>query len=156
MSEAQPNRYLELDVPAEPQVVQDLRRRFDEFVQGCRMTDDEREGVKVALSEACSNAVCHGSPRGNWNRLRVRFQVEGDLLSLEISDQGRGFYPNEIALPDFEEWKPSGRGLFLMQALVDEVEFERTAVGTVVRLRKRLNGACPEADGVSPAVVESR
>lgn len=138
MSANQPTRSVELDVPAEPQIVHDLRERFEEFVRPCGLSQDDREAIKVALSEACSNAVCHGSPRGNWNRVHVRYLVENNQLRIEVSDEGRGFYPAQIALPEFEEWKPSGRGLFLMQALMDEVQFERTSTGTRVRLIKNL------------------
>lgn len=146
-------RMLELDVPADPQVVHDLRARFDEFVQPCGLSQDDREGLKVALSEACSNAVCHGSPRGNWNRVHVRYRLEEDCLTIEVADEGRGFHPDRIALPEFEEWKPSGRGLFLMQALMDDVQFERTPMGTRVRLMKHLVSSGSSQDGVRPDVV---
>jgi serine/threonine-protein kinase RsbW len=148
MSADRPGRVVELDVPAEPQVVHDLRERFEEFVRPYNLSDEERQGIKVALSEACSNAVCHGSPRGNWNRVHVRYAVEDQRLILEIGDEGRGFRPHNIALPEFEEWKPSGRGLFLMQALMDEVHFERTHAGTRVRLIKNLGVEDPDAEGL--------
>src|SRR5688572_12197767 len=110
------NRMLELNLPAEPRVVRDIREKFEEFLAPYGVSAEEIETLKVALSEACSNAVCHGSPRGPLNQIQVRCSVQGDRLLIEVTDEGRGFRPQQIALPEFEEWKPSGRGLFLMQA----------------------------------------
>jgi serine/threonine-protein kinase RsbW len=132
------HRSIELDYPADPRVVQDVRARLDEFVRPCGLEADEIDALKVALSEAFSNAVCHGSPQGPRNRIGVRCELEPERLVIEITDQGGGFRPSQIALPAFEEWKTSGRGLFLMQHLVDDVEFEPIAGGTRVRMIKRL------------------
>jgi len=138
------NPVLEVDFPAEPRVVHDVRQKFEEFVRPCHLCREEVETIKVALSEACSNAVCHGSPRGKGDRIRVRYELAGDRLVIEIRDAGPGFQPAQIALPSSEEYKPSGRGLFLMQALMDEVQFEPTPGGTCVRLVKHFPEAFSE------------
>ncbi len=133
-----PRRELELHIPAEPRVVQNVREEFEEFIRPLHLTADEVDSLKVALSEACSNAVCHGSPRGRRNQVHLRFAYDDEQLFIEVIDEGKGFRPSQIALPDYEEWKPSGRGLFLMQALMDDVEFEPCRSGTRVKLTKYL------------------
>jgi anti-sigma regulatory factor (Ser/Thr protein kinase) len=137
MSSPADNPILEVEFPAEPRIVHDVRQKFEEFVRPCRLGREDVETIKVALSEACSNAVCHGSPRGNGDRIHVRYEIAGDRLVIEIRDEGPGFQPRQIALPCSEDYKPSGRGLFLMQALMDEVEFQPSPAGTCVRLVKR-------------------
>lgn len=146
-------RELELHVPAEPRVVQNVREQFEEFIRPLHLTADEVDSLKVALSEACSNAVCHGSPRGRRNQVHLRFAFDEEQLVIEIVDEGKGFRPSQIALPDYEEWKPSGRGLFLMQALMDDVEFEPCRSGTRVRLTKYLAVLAPEVVPVHRASV---
>lgn len=145
MSSVMPGRVLKLNIPAERRIVQAVRDRFEEFIRPLRLSADEVDALKVALSEACTNAVCHGSPQGRKCHVHVRFEITEDRLVIEIVDEGQGFRPSQIALPEYEEWKPSGRGLFLMQALMDDVEFEPTARGTCVRLTKYLTDAKPEA-----------
>ena len=147
------SRVIEAEYPAEPQVVHEIRRSVEEFVRPCGFSEEDVESIKVAISEASSNAVCHGSPNGSRNRIRVRCEEDGKRLVMEVTDEGSGFTP-KIALPEFDEWKPSGRGLFLITALVDDVEFERLPDGTKVRLIKYFqgrqgglrmsNGAAPE------------
>lgn len=147
MSAVPSNRVFETDYPAEPQVVHAVRERVEGFARGCGLTADEMDAFKVALSEAFSNAVCHGSPLGSRNRVYLRCETDGRKLIVQITDEGGGFIPTQFGLPDFEEWKTSGRGLFLMNELVDEVQFERVPAGARVRLIKRLNAEAELAHG---------
>ncbi|MFN3648899.1 MAG: ATP-binding protein [Armatimonadota bacterium] len=131
-------RVLELEYPAETWVVHDIRELVSRFIHSARLSGDDLEGLKVAISEAASNAICHGSPLGPENRVRLRCELDENQIVFEIFDQGGGFRPREIALPQFEEYKPSGRGLFLMRELMDEVAFTPDGDGTRVRLVKLL------------------
>jgi serine/threonine-protein kinase RsbW len=150
MSHVMEQQKLQLHFPAEPRVVHDVRRRFEEFVAPLQLQREEVEAIKVALSEACTNAVCHGSPRGVLNCVHITFKADDDRVSIEIVDEGKGFAPQEIALPLYEEWKPSGRGLYLMQALMDEVRFEPTETGTRVVLEKCTRRASSSTVGEAP------
>ena len=143
------SRSLELEYAADPRVVQVVRRHLDDFVRPLGLDPDELEGLKVAVSEAFSNAVCHGSPLGDRNRVGFRCTSTEERLEIEITDEGGGFRPTQIQLPTYEEWKTSGRGLFLMQHLVDQIEFEPTATGTRVRLVKQLAREEEEPEYVS-------
>jgi serine/threonine-protein kinase RsbW len=138
---------LELDYPAEPRAAGEIRDQLEKFIAPYNLRPEDWEDVKMAISEACGNAICHGSPRGSKDRIQVRGEVKDNCLYLEICDAGPGFQPHEIALPDAEEWKPSGRGLFLMVALMDEVQFETTPAGTRVRLAKYLRPRSEEREG---------
>ena len=126
------------EYPADPRMVHEVRELVQRLIAGKTSSADELEEVKVAISEAFSNAVCHGSPKGNLNTVGVRCMLSPEEFVVEVTDQGGGFQPEEISLPRFEEWKPSGRGLFLISALMDDVQFEPTAEGTRVRMVKRL------------------
>lgn len=132
-------RVMKLDLKAEKHVIHDVRERFEEFVSPCGLAPDDLEWIKVAVSEACTNAVCHGSPEGVQNEIHIRCEVDSEMLSVEVSDEGNGgFRPVEIQLPHFDEWKPSGRGLVIMAAVMDGVTFEPTETGTRVRMVKYL------------------
>jgi len=144
MSVAPGSRIFEADYPAEPQVVHQVRERVEDFVCTCGLSADELDALKVALSEAFSNAVCHGSPLGPRNRVHLRCEADGQRLVVQVTDEGGGFLPTRIALPEFEEWKTSGRGLYIMQELMDAVDFEMVPGGTRVRLVKILPSVQPE------------
>ena len=139
-------RVMEFYLPAERHLIHDVRKRFEEFITPYRLPSDEVEWIKVAVSEACTNAVCHGSPAGSSNRVKVRCELDSETLAVEVCDQGGGFVPETIELPDFDEWKPSGRGLVIMQSVMDDVSFEPRDDGTCVRMVKYLRGLLPTAE----------
>jgi serine/threonine-protein kinase RsbW len=62
-----------------------------------------------------------------------------DSLILEVRDQGPGFNPDAVKPPDFDYIaengvKNGGFGLHMIKALVDKVEIESSASGTIVRM----------------------
>lgn len=123
--------------PATPQNVARARGLLDRLLTELGLSDDEKAGLRLALSEACANAVLHGSPRGSENRFHVCCEVRGHHLILEVRDQGNGFdCPGAVHPPPANIER--GRGLFLIQSHVDAVEFDRQPDGMVVRLVKVL------------------
>ena len=92
--------------------------------------------VPVALSEALSNAILYGNGENPRKYVRVRAEVDDTQLILEVSDEGGGFdFETEMTDPTSLDniEREDGRGLFLMQQLMDSVErFDDH--GNVVRL----------------------
>lgn len=143
MFHKQRSRALDLRLPATPQIVHHVRQTVEEFIRPCGYSGDEIEAIKWAVSEACANAVVHGSPQGDANFVQIHAEINRSGLQVDFTDEGSGFRPRCIALPGPEEWRASGRGLYLMKVLMDDVQFEATSFGTRVRLLKRLPDAAP-------------
>ncbi len=103
------------------------------------LNDDQVDDLKIAVSEACTNAIeAHGSVPTQEGVL-IRCWADERGLSVSIADRGPGFDPS--TLPDhppptdpdrlkFER----GLGIPLIRALVDEVEISSSPGGTEVRL----------------------
>lgn len=93
--------------------------------------------VPVALSEALSNAILRGNHEDPAKRVRVSAKMDESRLVLEIADEGVRFdldaNTRDATDPDNIE-REDGRGLFLMRALMDQVERFDSAKGNVVRL----------------------
>ena len=88
--------------------------------------------VKVAMSEAVTNAIQHGSssPR---DPIRIAVLAEGAALVFEVLDTGR-FIPRVMRRGELSE---SGRGLEFMRVLMDEVDLRPVKGGTLMRFIKR-------------------
>jgi anti-sigma regulatory factor (Ser/Thr protein kinase) len=88
--------------------------------------------VKLAMSEAVTNAIQHGSssPR---DPIRILVLAEGAALVFEVLDTGR-FRPRVMRRGELSE---SGRGLEFMRVLMDEVDLRPGAGGTLMRFIKR-------------------
>jgi serine/threonine-protein kinase RsbW len=97
--------------------------------------------LSVALSEACANAVEHA---GTTTGYCVTAQIDGDRCRIEVADSGPGLPRDRFRHPPRPlshrgQYAEHGRGLFLIEALVDHVHFdERPGHGTVVSFDKVL------------------
>lgn len=92
--------------------------------------------IEVALSEACTNVILHAAP-GDQYELAV--EVDEASCVIRIIDRGEGFDPDALGDPA-DDSAESGRGVALMHALVDNVQFEsRPEAGTIVHLEKSLH-----------------
>lgn len=131
---------IELEIPAKAEYVGLARLVVSSLASGRRaLADDRIDDLKLAVSEACTNAIeAHGAASLD-DRIVVRCWEGDDRLEVSVEDRGEGFDPQ--ALPEhppvtdpdrlnFER----GLGIPLIKTLVDEVQFETTDAGTSVRL----------------------
>jgi serine/threonine-protein kinase RsbW len=94
---------------------------------------DGRYQVRLAVSEAVTNAIEHGSSSSE-DAVRIRVCEEAGAIVFEIIDSGR-FVPRVLRQGNFPE---GGRGLEFMRLMMDEVDLRPSRGGTRVRLTKRL------------------
>jgi serine/threonine-protein kinase RsbW len=93
--------------------------------------------VELALSEACTNVLLHSGPGDQYI---VRLDLEDRLGVIRVIDVGHGFDSARLQASDALPEDERGRGLGLMQALVDKVDFtSRREAGTIVTLEKALD-----------------
>jgi serine/threonine-protein kinase RsbW len=107
--------------------------------------EETAEQVNLAIIEAGTNAIRHGNKNDPEKATQFRFQITQDKLTVFVKDCGPGFDPEDVGDPLSPEnfMKPSGRGIFLMKALMDEVEYRiDKGSGTEVRLVKYKNSGC--------------
>ncbi len=92
------------------------------------------DDLQVALSEACANVVRHAVGSEAFD---VDLQIEDERCQVQVSDGGPGFLPRQedLALGSLEA--EGGRGLALIRAVTDELEFERADAGMRVRFVRR-------------------
>lgn len=101
---------------------------------------DQTDAVKLAVVEACINAFEHG--RGSDDRVRIRFELGAERLTVQVSDRGAGFDVPGVrgALDRRHEQgeRHRGWGLKIIEGLVDEVRIDAGPDGTTVTMVKRL------------------
>lgn len=93
--------------------------------------------VVLAADEAFINAVGHAG--GVDDSIRVSASVSKSEVSVEVQDGGAGFThlrSRQRPIPDVR--RPDGRGVFLMESLMDEVSVSSGTKGTVVRMLRHL------------------
>ncbi len=107
-------------------------------------SDDRVEDLKTAIAEACINAMEHGNKFNEALPVGVVLTIHDTSLEVKVVDEGPGL-DHRLPPPDIDrkmhgEEPPRGLGMFLIQALVDEVEWVRgTEGGSFMRLVIRLD-----------------
>ena len=118
-----------------------LQHLADNVARMMHFDESKARDIGLAVQEAVTNAMCHGNLLDRTKKVAVRLELHDDRLAVEVDDEGAGFDPTVVPDPCAEEnlMKPSGRGILLVKALMDEVEFlDRPGGGTRIRMTKYL------------------
>ncbi|HSZ05620.1 MAG TPA: ATP-binding protein [Solirubrobacteraceae bacterium] len=124
---------LELDLPAVPGSLSIARNRLELWLAETGAGHDDEFAIKLAVSEACANAVEHAySPEHAYcaegaSGFRVRAERSSGVVVIHVSDRGRWRAPRASR---------NGLGLLIMGRLMDSLDVQRTSTGTTVRMRK--------------------
>ena len=100
---------------------------------------DQVYQIGMGVRETVVNAVKHGNQFSPNKTVSFDASIDEEAFSVCVTDQGGGFRPDSVADPlDAESLLlPSGRGLLMMRAFFDVVEFGPSGdSGTMVRLVK--------------------
>lgn len=93
--------------------------------------------IELAVTEACTNVLDHA--QGTGDVYEVRVEVDERRSKISVVDTGTGFDVDADKFSQAEVGAESGRGLFLMKALVDDLKFiSEPEEGTIVQLVKTL------------------
>ena len=126
---------IKMDISANPDFVSIIRLTTSGIANKIGFSMDDIEDMKVAVSEACSNAVKHSED----NKVSINFNLLNNGIQIEIIDNGKGYDVDAIETPDLSNPKEGGLGLFIIQTLMDEVDIEsRGNQGTTIKMTKYL------------------
>jgi len=140
---------VKLVIPSELRLVDLVHAASETVAELAGFDADESLNVALAVREAVINAVTHGNRENPGLKVNVTLTANDDQLKARITDQGQGFDPERTADPTSGRnlLRTSGRGLLLMQAFVDRVEYRRLPRGgTAVTMSKRLPLAGPKLE----------
>jgi len=112
----------------------------DQLASEAGLDEDQRFHIAMAVREAAINAVLHGNEYDPTRQIEVSLENTGTDLVFKIADQGNGFDPDHLPDPLAAEnlLRGTGRGIFLIRSLMDEVHFRQLHPGTELTLIKHL------------------
>jgi len=135
-----------LALPALPANVALVRQALAGLTEELGVDPARASDMKIALTEACTNAVVHayGDEPGT---LEVTMAVEHGRIVLSVRDRGSGLQP----LPGRDEGAPLGFGLALIASLSDEIGLVGGRHGTEVRMAFSLGGESAPPLAIQPS-----
>ncbi len=122
---------LEVTIPADPLHLAPARQALRDWLNAAGIDRDQAQDVLVAAGEAVTNSIEHGYRHSDGGTITLHATSEVDQLRLTIIDTG--------------SWKPKqtgyshrGKGIQIMQALMEDVSILRDTTGTIVHLATRI------------------
>jgi serine/threonine-protein kinase RsbW len=125
---------LNLTLPPSSSCLPDLRRSVARTLEG--VDEEVVADVLLALDEAVSNAIRHGSRAGD--PVLVSVKADGGWIEMVVRDGGPTPHLPRLPAEPPPALQTGGRGLWLILQLVDEVRLQRVGDGTQLIMRRRV------------------
>ena len=130
---------LSMEIPADPKCITEVVEGVMKVVGAMECACGHEDEIALALQEAVANAVMHGAKQDPTKTVVCRVACEDQHgMLIIVSDPGEGFDLNNMPNPHRAEnlYSDHGRGIYLINNLMDQVEFRRN--GAEIRMRKFL------------------
>jgi len=129
---------LSMTMPGDRQAVTPVVDRIMSIVRDMKCAEGKEGEIELAVQEALANAVVHGCEEDPDRSVEVAVGCEEDRgMIIMVRDPGKGFDPQEIPNPLMGQnlFASHGRGVYLINQLMDEVHYEKG--GTEIWMVKR-------------------
>ena len=110
--------------------LKNIRHAVDEIIimlKGLQVDESDVFDIRLCLEEALINAIKYGNRFDKDLEVLIDFACVNDKINISVEDKGTGFDHNKVPDPTKEEnlLMGSGRGVFLIKHLMDEVRFNK-------------------------------
>lgn len=133
----EPGSVFSTTFPAEPSALRDLRLGLRDWLEARSVDPVDIESSVLAVNEAAANSIEHGYRDGGAGPVDIQARLDDGALVVAVRDRGR--WRDDPPEPS------RGRGIAMMQMLMDAVEVQHGTLGTSVRLRRRVQHGVPDA-----------
>jgi serine/threonine-protein kinase RsbW len=129
-------------IQSSDKLVHQLCKSILDEVKGNNFSSNDIFGIHLAIEEAMINAAKHGNKQDPLKHIQVEYSITPEMFDICIMDEGGGFTPTQVPDPRCGEnlYKTTGRGLLLMKAYMDCVEYNEA--GNRVHMVKYKNKKC--------------
>lgn len=129
-----------VNIPSIPVFERVVRASAREVGEAIGLTPERIEDLKLAVSEAVTNAIEHGNRSQPGKLVEVTFVCDTDKLEVRIRDEGGGvdqldFSPRVVEEVNLDSGMHRGFGMYLISELVDDIEVNSSTQGTTLTLR---------------------
>jgi serine phosphatase RsbU (regulator of sigma subunit)/anti-sigma regulatory factor (Ser/Thr protein kinase)/transposase len=111
---------------ADEKMLEDIRRSVDDIIRDLNLTTKEKNGILLAIEEACTNVIRHAYLFGPGT-IRIKIKIYPTKVIFSIFDKGRRFEFDRVDTPDLDRYVQTGRkgglGLYLIRKMMDSVDY---------------------------------
>lgn len=125
-----------LEIPGDPEYVGVVREAVESIARRMPFDAVQIDDLKLAVGEACTNAVKYGCSRNGSCKVRVKCTISPDSLAVEIRNAVPcAVYPKVPIVPDLS--REGGLGLYMIKQLMDKVELKCNHNTAVITMTKK-------------------
>jgi serine/threonine-protein kinase RsbW len=124
-------------IASEVSASRDVQKRILDQVEHFEYNPNAIFAIKLALEEASMNAIKHGNKNDKNKKVHFEWRITPHLTEIIVEDEGPGFVKEAVPDPTQDEnlERCSGRGILLIEAYMNEVEYSNG--GRRLRMVKR-------------------
>lgn len=135
-----------LTIPSHPAKLTEIHRWLVEPAQRANLSPEDIADVQLAVIEACANIIEHAYGGRFDQPIALAAQASDGELKLTIRDGGEPFDLTAYQTPSLDDNGEIGYGIYLMQQIMDQVQFDRSVTGeTVLTMVKQRPTKAPVA-----------
>ena len=105
----------------------DIREFVGKIARRGGFSDKDIYNIQLATDEAASNIIEHAYRNMPGKTLELSCDMQGDVITVILTDYGESFDPSEVPVPDLKadlsDRKIGGLGIFLMRKLMDDIHY---------------------------------
>ncbi len=131
----------QLKIPGQTDNLELIRLFVSAVADKIGFETDDVSKIELAVDEACANVIKHAYLKETKEPIDIVIEIDYKKIAIIITDHGKGFDVKKISRKDVKEYiaemRVGGLGIYLMKALMDEVEFNsKPGITTQVRMVK--------------------
>lgn len=121
---------LEISIANDREAIPEIVTAVSALIEENGLAPDIGYALELAIDELVTNAISYGYPDGGAGKVTVEVSIESDRVVLVMRDDGIAFDPLQQSPEptlegDVEDRPIGGLGLHLVEAMMDEVAYER-------------------------------
>lgn len=138
MSSKKAQTHFRLVIKSDLNELQKVEAFTETLADRLNFTDEEKDSLAISITEIVSNGIVHGNKSDQMKKVYIDYELSPKTITITVQDEGLGFEIEKIENPLKPQniLKESGRGIYIVRALLDQVEFEKNETGTLVRMVK--------------------
>jgi serine/threonine-protein kinase RsbW len=121
--------------------INEIDELFLKINEDFQLPAEEYDKLMIAVTEVVNNAIIHGNKQDEKKNVEINVEYDDKMMKIKICDEGNGFDYDETPDPRLKEnlLKSSGRGMFIVKSLIEDVEYRHTEKGSeiIITIKKK-------------------
>ena len=130
---------IHIKVASHPENLKQIREAITDVTSKAGFSKEIAGSIILAVDEACSNVIKHSCQHDHTKEIILEIEPDKKCLTISIIDDGIKFDVDSVEARDINEVRPGGLGLYIMEQVMDKVEYSQTPDGlNKLKLTKNL------------------